>query len=80
MVKEKAEKKAKETNARSREPKVTNREFAETDPTFQSACKAAGLPFERLGKKGANSKCSSNLARQAGKWRNGKGLARQQAV
>lgn len=60
--------------------RVTNRKFAETDLLFQAARKAAGLPFERNGQKSTKQQIPNGLARQAGKWRNGKGLARKYAV
>lgn len=56
---------------------MTNEEFARTDKQFQAACAKAGLPKTAVHKRGGStvSATVSSLARQAGKWRKGKGLA-----
>ena len=46
---------------------MTNKEFAKDDMIFKEACEEVKLPS------GIHAKCG--LARQAGKWRKGKGLA-----
>lgn len=61
---------------------MTNREFAEKDPVFASACLAAGLPFEKAhgpkaGRPQASTTGRHDLVRQASKWRRGRGLAWQ---
>ena len=43
-------------------PEVTNEQFAKTDEHFQTACEKAGV---------------EPTSRQASKWRNGKGIARE---
>uniref|UniRef100_A0A6M3LXN9 Uncharacterized protein n=1 Tax=viral metagenome TaxID=1070528 RepID=A0A6M3LXN9_9ZZZZ len=50
---------------------MTNTEFAIKDDKFKASCEAVGLP---------NKHKHIGLARQAGKWRRGKGLAYKAAI
>jgi hypothetical protein len=66
-------------NIKRKEKGMTNYEFSLKDKTFIDACSKVGLPkhFATICSHKAKRRGESytNLARQASKWRNGKGLA-----